>query len=1024
MSLLQELVRAWAETQDESVLLEALTLARQQFEADPAGEHRIVYGQLLVARYQTTVERPPQNSIRSQAFEAIVTGIADQVDPVESLAVRLPPPAREPARQQLLTTAIEVLGPDDAGAHPLQAVLLASAHRMCYQDTNDPQSLRHSLAVHGRLLAEFPDDPELQHAVATDLLELDAWTNDAAALKRAVSLAHQAATSGDDLDPDLRVLFLTTLTTAYRTSYDRTCDPEDLAMAQGVVARVASAIGENRLFSATCAHLLGTLLARGYHRLGQTSDLHAAITCLRTAADEEDTPQQLADLADTLRLRWSTEADDSSRLEAFTATQRCAGLIGARQADAHLALYAHGCSLLAAGETADGDSKMIDAAVVFFRLALGLLPDEHPARAGYTGRLADAWLLKYGTSQTDRDLAGALEATAAATRLTPRDHPDRARHLNRFGLGMVVCFVATLDEQHLWKAIRIFNDVQQLLPDTHPYRCEVLLDMARATLLLADHLNDDELRAGAQGMLRQAVQSAVALAPVQLEASLVWGELAAAHGQWREAAIAYRHGMIALRELMGLQLTRGIQENRAAQYAGLVGDAVATALHADAADSAPLVLEFGRGVLLGRQLDLTAQQSLLSTGDPRHGARMAELLRERQEAAAVLDGGNRPGGYLAHQADSAARQLRRASEQLVALLAEQRELLTGDLGRVYSAERLVAAARQGPLIMVNLNRYRSDAIIVRSTGITVLPLTHRDCTADTATRWAMELADAGTTGPDLRQVVSDMSAWLWTCVVGPVLAELGYPPQDGARRPRVWWLPAGPLALLPLHAAGLPAGPNALDAVVSSYTPTLRTLSDARRAGGADRIQATVGMQHTAGAATLRHTVAEVRAVHAGQRGRTLLDADATGDQVLGAFAESTWAHLACHGVVDPGSPSRSGLVLHDRTLTVAEIVQARYEPAQLAYLSACSTARSSVAHADEAIHLTSAFQVAGFRNVIGTLWAVPDKIAADTARLFYASLGNDVHRCAETLHQVTHRLRAAWPSAPQVWSTLIHSGA
>jgi hypothetical protein len=204
--------------------------------------------------------------------------------------------------------------------------LLASAHRLRYEDTSDPASLRCSLALHERLLSVTPADAEVQHAVAADLLALDAWTNDAAALDRAVSLAYEAAVSGDALESNVRLYLLLTSATAYHTRYDRTADPDTLAMAQAIVARVVEEVGEDHPLSGAAAHLLGTILQRRYHRSGADVDLHAALVCLRTAAELEDTPVHLADLVDALRLRASLESDDSLRIEAFSVSERAAGL--------------------------------------------------------------------------------------------------------------------------------------------------------------------------------------------------------------------------------------------------------------------------------------------------------------------------------------------------------------------------------------------------------------------------------------------------------------------------------------------------------------------------------------------------------------------------------------------------------------------------------------------------------------------------------------------------------------------------
>ena len=66
---------------------------------------------------------------------------------------------------------------------------------------------------------------------------------------------------------------------------------------------------------------------------------------------------------------------------------------------------------------------------------------------------------------------------------------------------------------------------------------------------------------------------------------------------------------------------------------------------------------------------------------------------------------------------------------------------------------------------------------------------------------------------------------------------------------------------------------------------------------------------------------------------------------------ECNIAHFACHGVLDPVNPSRSGLILQTaRTstqeprqdiLSVREVSQAHLLRAEVAYLSACSTAQN-----------------------------------------------------------------------------------
>ncbi|RYP84314.1 hypothetical protein DL770_005218 [Monosporascus sp. CRB-9-2] len=84
--------------------------------------------------------------------------------------------------------------------------------------------------------------------------------------------------------------------------------------------------------------------------------------------------------------------------------------------------------------------------------------------------------------------------------------------------------------------------------------------------------------------------------------------------------------------------------------------------------------------------------------------------------------------------------------------------------------------------------------------------------------------------------------------------------------------------------------------------------------------------------------------------------------------------HFAGHGRSDPTEPSRSCLLLEDwesNPLTVGDLRDHKLQenPPFLAYLSACSTGVNEAYElADEGIHLVSAFQLAGFRHVVGTL--------------------------------------------------------
>jgi CHAT domain-containing protein len=78
----------------------------------------------------------------------------------------------------------------------------------------------------------------------------------------------------------------------------------------------------------------------------------------------------------------------------------------------------------------------------------------------------------------------------------------------------------------------------------------------------------------------------------------------------------------------------------------------------------------------------------------------------------------------------------------------------------------------------------------------------------------------------------------------------------------------------------------------------------------------------------------------------------------------------------------------------------------------------------NEAIHLSSAFQLAGYRQVIATLWPISDQYAPDIAADIYAALGTTSGDGAVATHTATRRFRNRWPDSPSVWASHIHSGA
>lgn len=226
-----------------------------------------------------------------------------------------------------------------------------------------------------------------------------------------------------------------------------------------------------------------------------------------------------------------------------------------------------------------------------------------------------------------------------------------------------------------------------------------------------------------------------------------------------------------------------------------------------------------------------------------------------------------------------------------------------------------------------------------------------------------------------------------------------------------------------------------MDRVISSYTPTVRALGYARERNSAptvDQRAVIVAMPTTPNEHPLRYAVEEAERVRARLRGAVLLADKPTKADVLSELNNCAIAHFACHGASHT-DPSHSSLLLHDHPdtpLTVASLATIRLDSARLAYLSACRTAyHPDAALVDEAIYLTTAFQLAGYPHVVGTLWESDDELSVRVADAFYSGLVTDgglidTRKAARALHHAVRAVRDELPNTPSLWAGYMHAGA
>lgn len=130
---------------------------------------------------------------------------------------------------------------------------------------------------------------------------------------------------------------------------------------------------------------------------------------------------------------------------------------------------------------------------------------------------------------------------------------------------------------------------------------------------------------------------------------------------------------------------------------------------------------------------------------------------------------------------------------------------------------------------------------------------------------------------------------------------------------------------------------------------------------------------------------------------RLYLAHEATEEKAKSLGLEPNLVHFACHGLLDERFPLNSALVLtlpgqkaegRDNGLLQAwEIFESVRLDADLVTLSACDTALGREMAGEGLVGLTRAFQYAGARSVVATLWGVSDLSTARFMESFYGHL-------------------------------------
>lgn len=660
----------------------------------------------------------------------------------------------------------------------------------------------------------------------------------------------------------------------------------------------------------------------------------------------------------------------------------------------------------------------------------------------YLASLGDALVSRFQSSGAYEDLDKAIALFGQALNtMTVTSHASQADiwHSAASALGLSSKTAAPVDDPealvHLDGTIGCLTKAASLLDSDHPLRSLVFLSLG-AYLGWRHQLkgNEDDARA-MRDCFRHALEQIQSPPGERIDAGrrLMLDYMEAS--MWQEAYQACQRSIDLIPQLIPrFASDHSDKQDALGQWNGLASECAALALQTGERPVTALVaLEKGRGLFASSLEDLSANLAALKTEHPQLAQRFLSLQREVRASSSEhepLSEGERENADTAGWARDSNQRRREVDGAFEALAVEIRECPGFEHFLLPVSEADVCrAAEGGPVVIVNSSLFRCDAIIVEKHQVTSIPLPrYRRSTVNT-------YLGAGTMN------TPEALEWLWNCIAGPVLDALGIaqPPADG-HWPHVWWVMPGLLSKVPIHAAGYHrqqhSSRTVLDRVISSYHPTVTSIVRTRRrpfqsdAAGVGQALL-VGMETTGGSRRLRFVPQEISTVQtlcASLSLQPVVEKKPDKGRILSQLPTCSVFHFAGHGINNYSRPLQSHLALgrgRDNSITVEDLLSLNLfaSPPLMAYLSACGTSQvKNPSYTDESFHIMSGCLLAGFRHIIGTLWAVEDAVCVDMARLTYEGL-QDLGLCEASvswaLHKAIRTLRDNWLSSIEKGSAL-----
>ncbi|KDR72557.1 hypothetical protein GALMADRAFT_753547 [Galerina marginata CBS 339.88] len=874
-------------------------------------------------------------------------------------------------------------------------------------------------------------------------------------------------------------VLLNNLGNSFQCRFNRTGDLADNSEAISSQQKAVQLTPEGHAHMANWLNNLGISLQCRFEHTGDFTNISEAISLQQRAVQltpegHADMPARLNNLGNSFQCRYERAGDLTDISEAITFHQKAVRLTP----DGHANMPAHltdlGNSFQRRFEQAlAGDPTDIFEGILFHRKALQLTPEGHADIPGWLNNLGNSLLSRFESTRDLADISEAISLQQKAVQLTPEGHTDMPSWLNNLGNMLRCRFDYTGDLTNISESVSSHRKAVQLTPDGHADMPRWLNNLGTSLHNRFEQTGDQADVHGAISNYRRSATYVSGSPSIRLEAAARWARLATTFDS-SQLLEAYGTVIDLISLVIGLEHTIRKRYTNLINISQLSASAAVAAFSSERHDLALEWLEQGRCLVWSQLNDLRTPLDDLRIHNPTLADDVLRVSRALENAGSRAE----PAAYTAETSMMKKISIQDEADGHIKLAREWDQLLL-KVRAVPQFEYFLKPALcttllkqipdSGPVVVINIHKDRSDALALVSGTDTPRHIILHQFSYEKADNLRNRLkthlvvsgvrvrgSESDTRGMRYEisaTVIKDILSELWTFVVKPILNGLGYPSPSNISR--IWWCVTGPLAFLPIHAAGIYASAGSIpgicstlsDFAVPSYTPTVRALVERvqsrRKITDEDKGLFMVSQPDTPTLPRIPGTTEEVRVIKEllvkhNFRHLCLERSAATINPVITNMGAYSCVHFACHASQNTDEPLQSGFYLHDGRLELSSIIKEHLVDGDLAFLSACQTSTGDEKLSEEAVHLAAGMLAVGYRGVVATMWAIGDSYGPKLAENFYRSLlssgadeekGSDVlssDGAARALHYATQQARTKLGDSNEAfltWVPYVHFG-